>query len=135
MKPSPSFHLFFEGIETELESQRRDGSLDLVSSFKEPLLQIGSDHEQDRWSTDVNYDLEKEKQVEDTEEDEEEYVEERMMEKEAVEKLSIETTKQSQFDSEDEEEAQTQDPEGEYQDFMKGFQFEYEYEEEEKSKN
>merc|ERR1719175_266990 len=51
------------------------------------------------------------------------------MEKETVEKLSNETKKQSQFDSEDE----TQDSEGEYQDFMKGFQFEDEWVQEEKS--
>merc|ERR1711990_869253 len=65
-----------EGSETEFESQRTNGSLDLVSSSKEPLLQVGSDHEQDRWSTDVNYDHEREKQVEDTEENEQEYIEE-----------------------------------------------------------
>merc|ERR1711974_381134 len=83
-----------EGSETEFESQRTNGSLDLDSSSKEPLLQVGSDHEQDRWSTDVNYDHEKEKQVEDTEEDEQEYVEdkqnENMVEKDAGEKNEVE---------------------------------------------
>merc|ERR1711974_72540 len=68
--PQMSALQLVEGSETEFESQRTNGSLDLVSSFKEPLLQVGSDHEQDRWSTDVNYDHEREKQVEDTEKNE-----------------------------------------------------------------
>merc|ERR1712130_687159 len=100
---------------TEDEAEKETSEKDVKN-----IHGFNADHEKNRWSADVNYDHETEKQIEKTEKNEEVHVKEGAIAKEGAEKISNEIIKLPPFDSENEEEEEMKNPEEENQDFMKG---------------
>jgi len=116
---------FLKSFQFETEDDRDENEIAEENIKNLPVCH--SDDEKKRWSTYVNYEHDKEKQVEDTEEEneEEEYMdEEEVLEKKEAVEIEVEETEEVLKGNKEESNGSCiQD-----QDFVKSFQFETEYE-------